>query len=162
MRNLFMLIFLMIVSVGVAQQKGLPSVQLKGLDGKMVNVADYNKSDKPVIISFWATWCGPCLKELNAIKEVYSDWQDETGVELIAVSIDDAKSVKRVKPLVNGKGWDYKVLLDDNHELKRAMNVVNVPFTVIVYKGEIMYKHTSYTPGVEKELYKKVKALVGK
>ncbi|SFJ71310.1 TlpA family protein disulfide reductase [Myroides guanonis] len=162
MKNLLTLFVLLIVSVGMAQKKDLPSVQLKDLDGKIVNIADYNKSDKPIIISFWATWCGPCLKELNAIKEVYSDWQEETGVELIAVSIDDAKSVKRVKPLVNGKGWEYKVLLDDNHELKRAMNVVNVPFTVIVYKGEIVYKHTSYTPGVEKELFRKVKALTGK
>lgn len=162
MKKLFALVALMVVSMGVAQQKDLPSIQLKDLDGKMVNIADYNNVDKPVIISFWATWCGPCLKELGAIKEVYSDWQKETGVELVAVSIDDAKSVKRVRPLVNGKGWDYKVLLDDNHELKRAMNVANVPFTVIVHKGKIVYKHTSYTPGVERELFNKVKALVGK
>lgn len=145
-----------------AQQNTLPSVVLKDLDGKVFNISDLAKEEKPIILSFWATWCGPCLKELAAIDDVYSDWKEETGVKLIAVSIDDAKSVKRVRPLVNGKGWDYKVLLDDNHELKRAMNVVNVPFTIIVYKGEIVYKHTSYTPGVEKELYKKVKALVGK
>lgn len=162
MKKLVTLIVLFIASMSMAQQKDLPNVQLKDLDGKMVNIADYNSYDKPVIISFWATWCGPCLKELSAIKDVYSDWQKETGVELIAVSIDDAKSVKRVKPLVNGKGWDYKVLLDDNHDLKRAMNVANVPFTVIVYKGKIEYKHTSYTPGVEKELFKKVKALIAK
>ncbi|TDS51082.1 TlpA family protein disulfide reductase [Myroides indicus] len=162
MKNLITFISLFVFSVGMSQQKELPNVQLKDLDGKMVNVADYNNADKPVILSFWATWCGPCLKELNAIKDVYRDWQDETGVELIAVSVDDAKSVKRVKPLVNGKGWDYKVLLDDNHELKRAMNVANVPFTAIVYKGKIVYKHTSYTPGAEKELLKQVKALIGK
>jgi peroxiredoxin len=102
------------------------------------------------------------LKELSAIKDVYQDWQEETGVELVAVSIDDAKTVKRVRPLVNGKGWDYEVLLDENHELKRAMNVINVPFTALLYKGKIVYKHTSYTPGVEKELYKQVKSLIGK
>jgi peroxiredoxin len=148
--------------VGSAQQKELPNVQLKNLDGKMVNLADYNDAEKPIIISFWATWCGPCLKELSAIKDVYQDWQEETGVELVAVSIDDAKTVKRVRPLVNGKGWDYEVLLDENHELKRAMNVINVPFTALLYKGKIVYKHTSYTPGVEKELYKQVKSLIGK
>lgn len=162
MKNLITLVALLVFSMGMSQQKELPNVQLKDLDGKTVNVADYNNADKPIIVSFWATWCGPCLKELNAIKDVYQDWQDETGVELIAVSVDDAKSVKRVKPLVNGKGWDYKVLLDDNHELKRAMNVANVPFTAVVYKGKIVYKHTSYTPGAEKELFKQVKALTGK
>lgn len=149
-----------LVAVGAFSQAELPNVKLKNLEGKTINVADYNKSDKPVIISFWATWCGPCLKELNAISDVYKQWQDETGVELVAVSVDDAKTVKRVKSLVNGKSWTYEVLYDDNHALKRAMNVSNVPFTVVVYKGKIVYKHLSYTPGVEKEMYKKIKALV--
>lgn len=162
MKKLFTLFALLVFFVGLAQQKELPNMQLKNLDGKMVNLADYNNAEKPVIISFWATWCGPCLKELNAIKDVYQDWQDETGVQLVAVSIDDAKTVKRVKPLVYGKGWDYEVLLDENHELKRAMNVANVPFTVLIYKGEIVYKHTSYTPGVEKQLFEQVKAAIKK
>lgn len=162
MKNVVTLLVLLVFFVGSAQQKELPNVQLRNLDGKMVNLADYNDAEKPIIISFWATWCGPCLKELSAIKDVYQDWQEETGVELIAVSIDDAKTVKRVRPLVNGKGWDYEVLLDENHELKRAMNVINVPFTALLYKGKIVYKHTSYTPGVEKELYKQVKSLIGK
>jgi peroxiredoxin len=162
MKNVVTLLVLLVFFVGSAQQKELPNVQLKNLDGKMVNLADYNDAEKPIIISFWATWCGPCLKELSAIKDLYQDWQEETGVELVAVSIDDAKTVKRVRPLVNGKGWDYEVLLDENHELKRAMNVINVPFTALLYKGKIVYKHTSYTPGVEKELYKQVKSLIGK
>ena len=162
MRVFVTLLFIVSSFAVRAQQSTLPSVVLKDLDGKAINVSDLSKEDKPVIISFWATWCGPCLKELAAINDVYDDWQKETGVRLVAVSIDDAKSVKRVKPLVNGKGWDYQVLLDTNHGLKRAMNVVNPPFTVLVHKGEIVYKHTGYTQGIEKELYKKLKEVAGK
>lgn len=162
MKRFFVLLVFLTTAVVFGQNDALPNIQLKNLDGKTINMSDYNKEDVPVIVSFWATWCGPCLKELAAIHDVYEDWQEETGVKLVAVSIDDAKTVKRVKTLVNGKGWDYEVLYDDNHELKRVMNVVNVPFTLVVYKGKIVYKHTSYTPGVEKELFNKVKALVGK
>lgn len=162
MKKFFVLLVFLTTAVVFGQNDALPNIQLKNLDGKTINMSDYNKEDVPVIVSFWATWCGPCLKELAAIHDVYEDWQEETGVKLVAVSIDDAKTVKRVKTLVNGKGWDYEVLYDDNHELKRVMNVVNVPFTLVVYKGKIVYKHTSYTPGVEKELFNKVKALVGK
>ncbi|MDM1406807.1 TlpA disulfide reductase family protein [Myroides sp. DF42-4-2] len=158
MRVFMVLMFLASFFSINAQQTTLPSVILKDMDGKAFNISDLAKEEKPVILSFWATWCGPCLKELAAINDVYEEWQKETGVKLVAVSIDDAKSVKRVKPLINGKGWEYQVLLDQNHELKRAMNVVNVPFTAVIYKGKIVYKHTSYTPGIEKELFKQVKA----
>ncbi|MCP1997126.1 TlpA disulfide reductase family protein [Flavobacterium sp. HSC-61S13] len=154
--GLFVLLFSM---QGIAQTT-LPNIELKNMDGKKVLISDYAKKDNPVIISFWATWCGPCLKELNAINDVYSDWQKETGVELVAVSIDDAKTSKRVKPLVKGKNWEYEILMDDNQALKRAMNVANVPFTIVVYKGKIVYKHLSYAPGVEKEMYAKIKSLV--
>jgi len=155
------LLFICILfSITVFSQKGIPNVKLKDLEGKTIDIGEFNKSDKPIIISFWATWCGPCLKELGAIADDYAQWQKETGVELIAVSIDDAKTIKKVKPLVAGKGWNYKVLLDENGALRRAMNVVNVPHTFIVYKGRLVSEHTSYVPGVEKKLFKQIKELI--
>lgn len=148
-------------TVAIAQSK-LPNVSLKDVNGKSVNISKYNSSDKPVVISFWATWCGPCIKELKAINSVYDKWQKELGVELVAVSIDDARTKARVKPQVSGAGWKYSVLLDENHELKRAMNVVNVPYTVVVYKGEIKFKHSNYTPGIENKIYEELKSLTKK
>ena len=149
----------MTFNVSFAQSK-LPNVTIKSLEGKAVNLSTFNKSSKPVIVSFWATWCGPCLKELKAIDKVYEKWQSETGVELVAVSIDDARTKNRVKPQVTGANWKFTVLLDENHELKRAMNVANVPYTVIVHEGKIVYSHSNYTPGIENDIYKKLKSLV--
>ena len=154
--------FALILSATLVAQTKLPNASLKDINGKTVNISKYNSSEKPVIISFWATWCGPCIKELKAIHEVYAKWQKEFGVELVAVSIDDAKTKNRVKPQVNGSGWKYTILLDENHDLKRALNVTNVPYTLIMYKGKVMFKHSNYTPGIETKIYEELKSIVKK
>ena len=159
MKKILLLIMIVTLSVGlsVGQSKKLPSVKLKNLSGKTVDISQIKNQGKPMIISFWATWCKPCKVELNTIAEDYDDWIDETGVHLIAVSIDDARSSGRVEPYVNAQGWDYTVLLDPNGDLKRAMNVNNVPHTFLVSgNGTIVWDHNNYSPGDEKELYKEV------
>lgn len=139
----------------------LPAVTLKNISGKTINTSELSNDGKPIIISFFATWCKPCNRELSAISEVYEDWQDETGVKLIAVSIDQAQNINKVKPLVDGNGWPYEVLLDPNSDFKRALGVQMIPFVLIVDgKGKIVYKHNGYTEGAENELIDKVRELV--
>ena len=139
----------------------LPAVTLKNISGKTINTSELYNDGKPIIISFFATWCKPCNRELSAISEVYEDWQDETGVKLIAVSIDQAQNINKVKPLVDGNGWPYEVLLDPNSDFKRALGVQMIPFVLIVDgKGKIVYKHNGYTEGAENELIEKVRELV--
>lgn len=147
----------MLVAFSATAQEDLPSVDLTTIDGKTKNSRVATKKDNVVIVSLWATWCVPCLKELDAISDVYDDWQDETNVELIAVSVDDSRTVKRVKPLINGKGWDYEILLDENNDFKRALGASTVPLTILVKDNKIVYRHSGYTPGSENELYEKVK-----
>lgn len=132
----------------------LPNVTLKDIYGNTVETGEINNDGNPVIISFWATWCKPCIRELKAIHEVYPDWQDETGVKMIIVSIDQAQDMNRVKPMVDGFGWEYDVLLDPNGDFKRAMNVQNVPHVFVLDgKGKIMYNHTGYVDGGEQDIY---------
>lgn len=151
---------LVMAAINIHAQK-LPSVALKDMRGKTVNTAELSNDGKPIIISFFATWCKPCNRELSAINEVYEDWQDETGVKLIAVSIDQAQNINKVKPLVDGNGWPYQVLLDPNSDFKRALGVQMIPFVLIVDgKGNIVYKHNGYTEGAENELIEKVRELV--
>ena len=139
----------------------LPSVQLKDIDAKRVDTAKLNNDGKPYIISFFATWCKPCLRELDAVNEVYADWQEETGVKLIAVSIDKAQDESKVKPLVNSKGYEYQVLLDPNGDFKRAMGVNMVPTVFIIDgKNNIVETRTQYTDGSEEHLIEAVRALL--
>jgi cytochrome c biogenesis protein CcmG, thiol:disulfide interchange protein DsbE len=138
-------------------QNTIPAVDLKDVSGKTINTGSINNHGNPIIISFWATWCSPCKKELNTIHDDYEDWVEETGVKLIAVSIDDERTRSRVAPYVDSKGWEYDVLLDPNGEFKRAMGVNNVPHTFVIDgTGKIVYSHNNYAPGDEDKLYKAI------
>jgi peroxiredoxin len=140
--------------------KELPNLSLNNMYGKKVNVADYGSNGKITVISFWATWCSPCKKELNNISYMYEDWQDDYGMELIAISIDDVRNVSKVKTYVDGQAWDYEVLLDTNEDLKRMMNFQTVPYTVLINQsGKIVYSHAGYVEGDEYILEEKIKAL---
>ena len=146
---------LSITSLSFSQNE-LPSMELKTLDGKSIQLQDISK-DQVVVISLWATWCVPCKNELDAISEVYDDWVDETNVKLYAVSVDDSRTVSRVKPLVNGKSWDFTILLDTNNDLKRELGASTIPLTLIIKNGKIVYRHSGYTPGSEEALFEEIK-----
>ncbi len=167
MKYFFTILTLLSLTIGtvLAQEgeknlKKLPSVTVKNLAGEAVNTAELSNNGKPMIISFWALWCKPCINELTTIADVYDDWTAETGVKLVAVSIDDARSTAKVGPTVNGKGWEYEVLLDANGDFKRAMNVNMIPHTFLVNgNGEIVWQHTSFSEGSELELIDMVRKL---
>lgn len=151
------IVFFFIVYNSSLAQSDVPNTTIKTIEGKSTNLKTLSEKDDLIIVSLWATWCVPCKNELDAINDVYQDWQDETNVKLYAVSIDDSRTLKRVKPLVNGKSWEFDILLDTNSELKRALGVVSVPFIMVINKGKIIYKHSGYTPGSEDDLYEILK-----
>lgn len=141
----------------------LPNVTVKDTKGNAVNVAKLDNDGKPFVISFFATWCKPCLRELHAIAELYPDWQEETGMKMYIVSIDDAQNTSKVKPLVDAEGWEYEVLLDANSDFFRAMGLQSVPHVLVVDgSGKIVYNHSGYTDGSENELIKIIRNLNSK
>ena len=163
MKKSIILLTILLLSYGVtfSQERSLPNIEVKTLKGNSFNIQDLDNEGNPMVISFWATWCKPCKKELNAIAEVYDDWQDATGVKLIAISIDDTRSMSKVAPYVNSSDWEYDVYLDSNSDLKRAMGVSSVPHTFLINgDGKIVWNHKGYIDGDEEELYEQIEHLV--
>jgi len=157
---LSILAFLAVTVTAFSQTKTLPSANLKTLEGQTINAIDLGKSGKITVISFWATWCSPCKKELDAINEIYEDWQKNYNMELIAISTDDSRTAAKVPAMVQSKAWPYKILLDTSRELSIAANIQSVPYTFLLdQKGNIVYEHVGYAPGDEDELEEKIKAL---
>ncbi|MBL7831724.1 MAG: TlpA family protein disulfide reductase [Saprospiraceae bacterium] len=158
---LFLITFLSLTSLFA--QNALPNIDIKNLEGKTVKIKDLVKSDKITILSFWATWCAPCKKELDAIAENWEEWQSKYNCDLLAITIDDQRSLGKVPAMVKEKSWSFQVFSDSNKQLLNGLSGQSVPFTVVIDKtGNVAFIHNGYTPGDETELEEKIKELSAK
>ena len=154
LKNFLVLSVVFIFTLSVNAQENVPNVSLKTISGKSVQSADIINDDGFSIISFWATWCIPCINELDAINDLYDSWNKSYNIKVLAISTDDARSKKRVRPMVSGKNWAFNVYSDTNQEFKRSLNVSGIPHTIVTYKSEIIHRRIGYSPGEEKDLLK--------
>ena len=151
---LSLLCFVFAVATVSAQQ--LPDVKVENAQGKVVSVRSLAQG-KPMIISYWSIACKPCIQELNAINDALADWKSEADLEVIAVSVDDARLKASAKAIAQSRGWEFICLYDQNQELKRAMNVSLTPQSFVVDgQGNIIFSHSGYTPGSEQLLFDKI------
>ena len=156
--KLLSILLILFINTSIAKNnKQLPNIDLKTINGEIFNSSTINNNGKPFIINFWATWCKPCIKELNAIDKVYKKWQDKTGVKIFAVSIDAKKNSKRVVGFVKSRGWDYKVLLDSESKFFKAMKAKSPPATFLFDgNGNLVWEHNGYATGGENEIFKQI------
>jgi thiol-disulfide isomerase/thioredoxin len=158
-------LLVLLACLGVAglfaqENKTLPSAHVKTLEGQTLDVQELGKSGKITVISFWATWCSPCKKELDAIKDYYEEWQEKYDMELVAISVDDPRTFAKVPAMVAQKEWKYRILHDFNKEFQQSANVASVPFTLLLdQKGNVVYEHTGYAPGDELDLEDRIKEI---
>jgi len=156
MKQLFIIILLLFFNQIDAQKSDLPNLTIKNLNNQ--NISFKTLENEPVLIlSFWATWCSNCIYELDELSDEYSDWQEETNVKLIAISIDDYRTISRVKPFLKSHQWPYSILLDTNQKIKRAFNINAIPYTIILKKGAIIYQKSGYSPTNLSNMYSLLK-----
>lgn len=141
----------------------LPATAIKTLDGGKIEFNQAFEKGKVTLVSFWATWCVPCKKEIKSIRENMAEWKAETDFNYMTVSVDDSRATAQVRAYAKSQGWDFPTYLDPNSDLKRSLNFQNVPFTIIVDKdGKVAFMHSGYEEGGEFELYDKIKELAAK
>lgn len=161
-----LLLTLFFSSLAIAQpetegsRKG-PNFKLENLDGDITEL--YNElGEGPILLSFWATWCKPCIEELTEYKKIFNDFKDK-GFKMFAISTDNERTVAKVKPFVKSKKYNFPVLLDTNSDIARLYYAQAVPFSVILNdEGYIVYTHLGYMRGDELNVRNTVSELVNK
>lgn len=160
MKKVALILVILIKLSNPTFSQDVPPVKLIDLTGKTVSSEIFNsKRNEPIVLSFWATWCIPCINELTAINNNLDQWKKEAAFDFYAIAEDDDRTSKRIPSFVNGKGFEFKVLIDKNQELKRLLKLDNIPYTLIIKNGKIIYRHLGYVLGDEKLLFKEIKNL---
>ncbi|NCG44126.1 MAG: redoxin domain-containing protein [Proteobacteria bacterium] len=153
-----LLLSILVISIGAFGQ-GLPDVTIQTLKKQSIKASELTH-DGPMVVSFWATWCKPCISELDAMADYHEDLVADANLRMVAISIDNARTSSRVAPFVASRGWNYDVYVDANSDLRRAMGVNNVPHTFLLNaQGEIVWESNRYVPGEEEVLIEQIEAL---
>lgn len=146
MKTLFLILIVTLGNLYTYGQELPLNINLKTINNNDIALKEIVKDDL-VLVTFWATWCKPCQSELRALQEIEEEWKDK--IRVVAITIDDARAVAKVKSLVKGRKWPFEVYLDQNKDLYQALNITSIPYSIIVYKGKIVWTHIGYTPGNE-------------
>jgi len=144
-------------------QNELPTTTVKDLKGASIPFNQTIEKGKVTIVSFWATWCIPCKKEIKTIREKLPEWKTQADINYMTVSVDESKATAMVKSYAKSQGWEFPAYMDPNSDLKRSLNFQNVPFTIIVDKeGKVAYMHSGFEEGSEDDVFAKAKELAEK
>jgi len=155
----FGVLALLLLSVALIQAGGpsdkAPNFSLKTSEGKAIELEKLK--GKVVVVNFWATWCGPCRREIPGFMEVYDQYRSK-GLEIVGVSLDRG-GWDVVKPYLDKRPITYPIVIGDA-DLAVAYDVMSViPITVIVdKKGNIVKRHVGIM--FKSDLEAQIKALL--
>ncbi len=133
---------------------------LRSLEGNTVRLSTYLGKDV-VLLSFWATWCAPCLGEMPALEAIHQEYKGQ-GFTLLSISMDGPESLANVETIVRRYNLTYPVLLDEDTRVVAVFNPArDAPFAVLIDReGRIVQSRVGYSVGDEKELAARIKELV--
>jgi peroxiredoxin len=133
--------------VSVIIAKPAPAFSLASLDGRTISLSDY--AGKKVVVSYWASWCGPCKVELPELREFYKrHHKADSGFEILAISIDENRS--DAEKYAAAEKLPFPVLLDPQSKIADAYSVEGIPTMFVIGKdGKVEYAHTGLQEGMQ-------------
>ncbi|HEX9745373.1 MAG TPA: TlpA family protein disulfide reductase [bacterium] len=130
-----------------------PEFEYVTINGDAIKLADFI-GKKPVILDFWATWCGPCKEELPLLEEFYKSHSDE--YEIIAISTEGPEVAEMVHEIIGNMGLTFPVLHDPSHAIKKQFPTNQVPYMVFIDKnGKIIGDHVGGSLEIDKLIAEK-------
>ncbi len=157
---IFTMLAFLIIGTSTSAQKQLPAATVVDKDGKEINLKSYVTDGNPKIVSLWATWCGPCRMELNALKKAYPRWQEKYGLEIVTVSVDIPNMVNRAKKMFEQNGWEYTFLHDNKQELMAKMGLRGIPYSMLIDgEGNVKSVQMGFSAGYEDQIEEKLKSM---
>jgi thiol-disulfide isomerase/thioredoxin len=109
--------------------------ELPDLDGQMVSLSGLR--GRPVMVNFWATWCGPCNHEMPFIQAVYEQWPES---DLVILTVNIKESAAKVQQLMDGNNYSFTVLLDSDGQVAEQYQISGIPTTLFIDKEGIIQK----------------------
>ena len=155
----FLIVVLSLSSTAFPQIEKAQDFVLPDLTGAPYKLSEH-LGNGPVLINFWATWCFPCLEEMKKLKKIHNKFGADS-LKIISISIDDPKTVGKVKSVINTNRMPFKILLDTNNNIFKLYQGTAPPFTLLLDKtGRIVYSHVGYRKGDEKKLERRIAELI--
>lgn len=144
----------------------LPAINVKNMDGQEVNTVTIPHSGLMIVI-IWRSSSHQSTSELSTFSALYDSWKQETGVEIVAVSIDPSADIGKVISFIKQKGWTFDFYFDPNRDFARALGISNDPVLFLIDKdNNILWTHNGFEPGDEvmthDQLLRFYKAEIGK
>lgn len=143
-------IFLIASNMLSAQKNAIPQVDLLSLEGKTVNSLDVFDGTNPAIVVFWKISDQYSQDHLDEMIIAHNEILADKNVRLIGICIDGNGSTAQIRPFVSGNGWEIEMYIDRNGELKRLMNILDTPATMVFNTGnEVICQFNGYCTGTE-------------
>jgi thiol-disulfide isomerase/thioredoxin len=138
-----------------------PDFRLKDLDGNWFSLSE-NLDGDVVYVTFWATWCVPCRREMPYLEKLHQKYGDQ-GLTIIGINTDPPGTTSKIKPYIKRYKISYTTLLDPNNNVLDKYNPTReLPYAVLVDReGNVVQVFPGYRTGDEKVLEEKIIELLG-